>query len=61
MSLQIKELHIRVTMNADKEQGEPEETSATPEASGVQSMNKGEIIAECVEQVMEILKEKMEP
>ncbi|WP_282080557.1 DUF5908 family protein [Aquimarina algiphila] len=62
MPLQIKELYVKVTVSADEEQGSSEQGANTAsESSGDSVMNKDEIIAECVEQVIEILKEKMEP
>ena len=60
MPLQIKELHIKVTVNADGEkEAVGENTSAT--TSPDQGMDKKELIAECVEQVLDILREKREP
>ncbi|EZH71842.1 hypothetical protein ATO12_05540 [Aquimarina atlantica] len=62
MPLQIKELYVKVTVNANEQQGSPEQEADTATESGSESaMNKDQIIAECVEQVIEILKEKMEP
>ncbi len=62
MPLQIKELYVKVTVHSDEEQGSPEQNAnTTSESSGDSAMNKDDIIAECVEQVVEMLKEKMEP
>lgn len=61
MPLQIKELYIKVTVSENQEEGVPEGSTSGPEKSNAQSMDKSQIIADCVEQVMEILKEKMEP
>ncbi|WP_271769647.1 DUF5908 family protein [Aquimarina algiphila] len=62
MPLQIKELYVKVTVSANEEQGSPEQgANTTTQSSSDSAMNKDEIIAECVEQVIEILKEKMEP
>lgn len=62
MALQIKEVHIKVTVNADEGQPGAQEAAGTaiPEG-GSGTMDKSMIIAECVDQVMQILKEKMEP
>jgi hypothetical protein len=61
MPLQIKELHIKVTVNSDEEQSTPAAGNTGPETNSSSSVNNSEIIADCVEQVMQILKEKMEP
>jgi len=61
MPLQIKELYIKVNVESNEAQSTPESAAAGPEAGGSQPMDKSAIIAECVEQVMEILKEKLEP
>ncbi len=58
MPIEIKELNIRINVN----QNQPEQDSGRPQAA-VQDNgagNKDEIIAECIEQVMELLKNKME-
>jgi hypothetical protein len=62
MPVEIKELHIRVTVNAG---GAREGTaanasarSATPQPAG--GADKEAIVAECVEQVLEILQNKSE-
>lgn len=62
MPLQIKELYIKVAVDS----GGAQAGSIGSDANGAvskeaQSLDRGQIIAECVEQVMEILKEKMEP
>lgn len=61
MPLQIRELHVRVTVSP----GEGDTGSvAAPQSSGPQDSqlpDKQMLIAECVEQVMELLNEKMEP
>jgi len=61
MSLQIRELRIKVTVNADEKQSAPTaQTSANEDPKNGVKDNDA-IIALCVQQVMEILKEKMEP
>ncbi len=62
MPLEIKELHIIVSVNAGSGDESPGEAPslAFPEGSDQQIPDKEAIIAECVEQVMEILKEKEE-
>jgi hypothetical protein len=59
MPIEIKELHIKVTVNT------PQSTNQSNGQSGAQSSAvspdiKDAIVAECVEQVMQILKEKNE-
>lgn len=60
MPIEIKELHIRVAVNAAPEQktqtgqGQP---AAAPSGGGV---DKDAIVAECVEQVMQMLQNKRE-
>jgi len=61
MPLQIKEVHINLTVNTNQNQSASEQGNAVSGSVNSPSANKGDLIAECVEQVMEILKEKMEP
>ena len=61
MPLQIKEVHINLTVNTGQNQNASEPGNAASGSVSSSSTNKGDLIAECVEQVMEILKEKMEP
>ena len=56
MPIEIKELHIRAVVQDAAPTQQPSATSTT-EASSVQ-LNA--IVAECVEQVLNILKEKQE-
>jgi hypothetical protein len=61
MPIEIKELHIRVSVNAP--QGQPSaggQPAATPAGGGGQDNDKDAIVAECVEQVLEILQNKAE-
>lgn len=55
MPLEIKELHIRV--NVQQENAKAEGANSTPSTS---AGSEQAIIAACVEQVLEILKEKKE-
>ncbi len=62
MPVEIKELHIRVTVS-----GKPAEAAkktrnaaAKGEAHSADGTGKDEIVAECVEQVLEILRVKRE-
>ena len=58
MPVEIKELHIRVAINASQS-GQP---SAVPMAGGNTGSDDGKdaIVAECVEQVLQILQSKAE-
>ena len=58
MPIEIKELNIRINVN----QGQPEQTSAPHEGKNDAQVlpDKNEIIADCVEQIMELLKNKQE-
>jgi hypothetical protein len=58
MPLEIRELHIRVTVQSEAGHGAP----GTQEASGGGNggADKDAIVAECVEQVLEILQAKKE-
>jgi hypothetical protein len=58
MPIEIKELNIRINVN----QGQQEQNSAPQEGStDTQALpDKNELMAECVEQVMELLKNKQE-
>ncbi len=61
MAIEIKELHIRVTVNAPQGAGQ---TGAPPPSAPANSAGdegddaKDAIVAECVEQVLEILRNK---
>ncbi|RPE05458.1 hypothetical protein EGT74_24030 [Chitinophaga lutea] len=62
MPIQIRELHIKVVVNAAE--SPPSSTSADAQqqtaAGGGSDTDKDLIISECVEQVMSILREKTE-
>jgi hypothetical protein len=57
MPIEIKELHIRVTINVPSD-GNP--GSAEKQEPGLNASNREELVAACVEQVMQILKDKHE-
>jgi len=58
MPIEIKELNIRINVN----QGQQEEKSSPQEGSNKpqELPDKNELMAECVEQVMELIKNKQE-
>lgn len=63
MPIQIRELHIRVVVNAGE--SPPGSTAATGSSGNQQPPDKADadkdlIIAECVEQVMAVLRDKLE-
>ncbi len=57
MPVEIKELHIRVTVNASE--GKPSERPSGPPQKSSDG-DRQAIIAECVEQVLQILQNKSE-
>lgn len=60
MPIEIKELHIKVSVNPPPG-GPPAATPAQPaSAGGGGGQGKDEIVAECVEQVLQILQQKNE-
>lgn len=66
MPILIRELHIKVAVNAPSQQGNNAATlnpnqNARPNAQTRNDENRELVIAECVEQVLEILKAKNEP
>jgi hypothetical protein len=65
MPIEIKELHIRITVNAPDAGGAGPGAAATsgaapPASAGGASGDKEALVAECVEQVLSILHEKLE-
>jgi len=64
MPIEIKELHIRITVNAPEGgaagAGTTAGAAATPTPVGGGAGDKEAIVAECVEQVLSILHEKLE-
>ncbi|MDD5268370.1 MAG: DUF5908 family protein [Methylococcales bacterium] len=59
MPIEIKELHIHVVVNASPS-GQPSTGHQGEAGGGGQSNDNEAIVAECVEQVMKILQNKME-
>ncbi len=57
MPVEIKELHIRVTVNATEGSPSNQQTVSSENKSDLDRQN---IIAECVEQVLEVLRIKSE-
>ncbi len=57
MPVEIKELHIRVTVNATEGSPSNQQTVSSGNKSDLDRQN---IIAECVEQVLEVLRIKSE-
>lgn len=60
MPIEIKELHIRVTVNAPDGTGQSATPPAAPSATGGGTADREALLAECVEQVLHILREKQE-
>lgn len=58
MPIEIKELNIRINVN--QSQAEQNSPAGEGKAPGQAPPDKDEIIAECIEQVMELLKHKTE-
>lgn len=56
MPIEIRELNIRVVVSNDQNQESQNGSSNT----GIDSAAKKEIIAECIEQIMELLQQKKE-
>ncbi|MFW5663406.1 MAG: DUF5908 family protein [bacterium] len=56
MPIEIRELNIRVVVSNEQNQGNHNGSSNT----GIDKAAKKEIIAECIEQVMELLQQKKE-
>jgi hypothetical protein len=61
MPIEIKELHIRVSVNRPETGRRPEGAGGTSAGAGLADEEaRGALIAECVEQVLEILHRKTE-
>jgi hypothetical protein len=54
MPLEIKELHIRVTVN------QPVQTTTAPVVNKEENTDKDAIVAQCVEEVLRIIETKNE-
>ncbi|MFZ2448935.1 MAG: DUF5908 family protein [Methylovulum miyakonense] len=59
MPIEIKELHIRVSVTAPQPNGQPD-SGKTGSGGAPGHDDKEAIVAECVEQVLQILQNKME-
>lgn len=61
MPIEIKELHIRVAINAPQSGQRPEGGAAAPgNGSAANDSAKDAIVAECVEQVLQVIQNKAE-
>jgi hypothetical protein len=61
MPIEIKELHIRVTVNAPSDgQASASKTPMTPSHDAGGAGDNTALVAECVEQVLQILEQKKE-
>jgi hypothetical protein len=61
MPIEIKELHIRVSINTPPREQQPREQSSGPESGTAGSpRNRDALVAECVERVFEIIQNKGE-
>lgn len=60
MPIEIKELHIHVTVNASTGAQTPAGGQAASGAGADKADDTDAIVAECVEQVLQILQNKME-
>jgi|GEM_PF-732141 len=58
MPIEIRELNIKVKVNEHQSNGQPLNTSATREQE--RGAVEGALLTECIEQVMQLLKEKKE-
>ena len=61
MPLEIKELHIKIAINHSEEGGTPGNQAMTGSSGAInKETDQNELIAACVEQVLQILQEKRE-
>ena len=60
MPIEIKELHIRITVNAPENSSGQAPASAPAQPAGASAADKEALVAECVEQVLQILQGKRE-
>ena len=60
MTIEIKELHIRVSVNSPQSNSPLTTGMTAVNAGNSPDVNREEIIAECVEKVMEIIQNKTE-
>ena len=59
MPIEIRELHIKVTVN-EQAPNPSGKANLNPEQQGQQEMDEQALIANCVEQVLDILKQRKE-
>jgi hypothetical protein len=60
MPIEIKELHIRVSVNSPQSNPSSVTSGTTGNTSNLPDANREEMIAACVEKVMEIIQNKTE-
>lgn len=60
MPIEIRELHIRVTVQADAGKAGSAQHGPSATSAAVGGVDKEALVAECVEQVLEVLKSKGE-
>jgi hypothetical protein len=60
MPIEIKELHIRITVNAPESNPGQAPSTAPAQSGGDSLADKEAVVAECVEQVLQILQGKKE-
>ncbi|HEX6427322.1 MAG TPA: DUF5908 family protein [Niastella sp.] len=60
MPLEIKELHIKVTVNQPTQGSQPANTSAGGAGAGKAGDEKEAIISQCVDEILEIINNKKE-
>lgn len=60
MPVEIRELIIRTVVTGEESGSSPQTASGGQAGGGAGKSNMAEIVAECVEQVMEILREERE-
>ncbi len=60
MPIEIKELNIRINVNQNQQEQDAPSSPGKASSQGGEGGDQDEVIAACVEQVMELLKNKME-
>jgi Family of unknown function (DUF5908) len=61
MAIEIREIHIKAVVNEAGERAPASTDGSPPKSGGMPEGESGDqLISQCVEKVMEILKEKME-
>jgi Family of unknown function (DUF5908) len=59
MPIEIKELNIRINLNQNQQEQDDKPPQSSPQTQGG-GAERDELLAECVEQVMELLKNKLD-